>query len=144
MTNIKKQKNNDYFLMLSAVLLLTVVGFVVGFSLKKELIVPVADQLKMEIIGSVVLTIDFGNGKIRSFEGDIVKNETPIDTLIQASKAGDFSYRLDEKSNLSAIESFVKNSEKSWYWYLNGKKMLKPYEIFLQDGDKISIIYESR
>lgn len=128
--------------MLSAILLLTIVGFVVSFSFKKELTVPAAEQSKMEIIGSVILTIDFGSGKKRSFEGDIVKGETPIDTLIQASKAGNFSYRFDEKSSLSAIESFVKNSEKSWYWYLNGKKMLRPYEIFLQAGDKISITYE--
>jgi hypothetical protein len=44
--------------------------------------------------------IDFGNGKKRSFEGNIVKGETPIDAFIQASKAGNVSYKFDEKSSL--------------------------------------------
>ncbi len=142
MNNIKKPKNNDYFLMLSAVFLLIIIGFVVNFSVKKKSTVPTAEQPNMEIIGSTVLTIDFGNGKKRSFEGNIVKGETPIDAFIQASEAGNVSYKFDEKSNLAAIGSFVNNSKKSWYWYLNGKKVSKLYEISLHAGDKILVKYE--
>ena len=130
--------------MLSAVLLLVIIGLVISrFSLKKESTVPTAEQPKMEIIGSIVLTIDFGNGKKRSFEGNIVKGETPIDVFIQASKAGNVSYKFDEKSNLAAIGSFVNNSKKSWYWYLNGKKNSKSLnEIILKADDNILIKYE--
>ena len=96
-----------------------------------------------KIIGKVVLTIDFGNGEKRAFEGDVVENETLLDALILTSKAGNFRYNLDERSNLAAIESFVKNSKKSWYWYLNGKKNSKSLnEIFLKADDNILIKYE--
>jgi len=112
--------------MLSAVLLLIIVGFTVNFSVKKKLIVQTTEQPKMEIIGNIILTIDFGSGKKRSFEGSIVKGETPIDAFIQASKAGNVSYKFDEKSSLAAIGSFVNNNKKSWRWYLNGKNKVDP------------------
>ncbi len=143
MNNVKKSKNNDYFLMLSAVLLLIIVGFTVNFSVKKKLIVQTTEQPKMEIIGNIILTIDFGSGKKRSFEGSIVKGETPIDAFIQASKAGNVSYKFDEKSSLAAIGSFVNNNKKSWRWYLNGKKSSKSLnEIILKNADNILIKYE--
>ncbi len=142
MNRSKKQNNNDYFLMLSAVLLLIATGSVVGwFSIKKESIALV-ERPKFQIIGNVVFTIDFGSGKKRSFEGDIVKGEAPTDALSQASKAGSFSYKFDEKSNLAAVDNFTKNSDKSWRWYLNGEKISKPYEISLHANDKILIKYE--
>lgn len=125
--------NNDYLLMISAVLLLLIIVLAVNFTI---------EQPKMNIIGSVVFTVDFGSGKKRSFEGDIVKGETPTDALIQASLAGNFSYKFDEKSNLAAVDNFIKNSDKSWHWYLNGKKISQPYEISLHADDKILIKYE--
>lgn len=141
MNNINKKISSDYFLMLSAALFLIATGVIVVWTYpKKE---PVAaNQSKMEIIGSIVLTVDFGNGRKRAFEGNIVKSETFFDALNQASKAGNFSYKLDEKNNLAAVESFVKNGEKSWSWYLNGKKISTANEIFLKNNDKILIKYE--
>ena len=142
MDNAKEQKNRDYLLVLSAISLLIITGAVIIWTSSKKEPTASIKQSKMEIIGSVVLTIDFGNGEKRSFEGKIIERETLFDALIQASKAGNFSYKLDEKSNLAAVESFVKNGAKSWHWYLNGKKISKPYEISLHAGDKILIRYE--
>lgn len=139
----KSNQKDDLILITAALLLLVISGAVVfWFSIKKEPVAP-AGQPKMEIIGSVVLTIDFGSGKKRSFEGDIVKGETPIDALIQASKAGNLYYKFDEKNSLAAIDNFVKNSEKSWQWYLNDKKVDKPpSEIILKADDNILIKYD--
>lgn len=139
----KDNIKDDYILMTAAVLLLVISGAAIfWFSIKKESVVPVR-QPKMEIIGSVVLTVDFRNGKKRSFEGDIIKGETPIDALIQASKAGNLYYKFDEKNGLAAIDNFVKNNEKSWHWYINDKKIDKPLnEIILKSGDRILIKYE--
>ena len=136
-------KNNikhDRVLILIAILLLALSAFAVFrfsyFKSRPELLSP-------QIIGKAVLTIDFGNNTKRAFEGDIVENETLISVLIQASKAGDFSYKLDEKSNLATIDSFGYKNGKSWHWYLNGKKIDKPLsEIITKDGDNILIKYE--
>lgn len=141
--NINVEKNyikNDYFLMAAAVLLLVLSGFLVSrFSIRS--ILPQAQA--PQIIGKAVLTIDFGNGEKRAFEGNIIENEILVGVLTQASKAGNFSYKLDQKNNLAAIEEFIADGKKSWHWYLNGKKINKPLsEIIIKDGDDILIKYE--
>ncbi len=100
-------------------------------------------QSAPKIIGKAVLTIDFGNNKERNFEGEIIEGETLFDALNQASKVGNFSYQLDEKNNLAAIDSFTRNKNKSWHWYLNDKKIDKPLgEIILKSGDEILLQYK--
>ena len=136
-------KKNDYILMLAALLLLILTASAIFWfpSAKKQ-----SDgiaQLESKIIGKAVLTIDFGDDRKRNFEGEIINGETLFDALNQASKAGNFSYQLDEKNNLAAIDSFTRNKNKSWHWYLNDKKIDKsPNEIILKSGDKILIKYE--
>ena len=135
-------KTDDYVLMLVALLLLVLsAGAIFWFSGNRQNN-NISQSLTPKIIGQAVLTVDFSDGKERNFEGEIIEGETLLDALSQASKAGNFSYKLDEKSNLAAVESFVKNGEKSWHWYLNGKKVSKPYEMSLHAGDKILIRYE--
>ena len=96
-----------------------------------------------QIIGKAVLTIDFGNDKKRAFSGDIIEGENFIDVLAQAAKAGSFSYKLDDKNNLNAIESSVDDKNKSWQWYLNNEKIIKPpSEVTPKNGDNILIKYE--
>jgi len=100
-------------------------------------------QSAPKILGKATLTTDFGNGSERIFEGDIVEGETLLDALNQASKAGNFSYQLDEKNNLAAIDSFIRNKNKSWHWYLNDKKIDKLLgEIILKSGDEILLQYK--
>ncbi len=136
-------KKNDYILMLAALLLLILAGSIaVWFPSAKKQSDGIA-QLEPKIIGRAELTIKFGDGKERNFEGEIVENETFVDVLKQAAKAGNFSYKLDEDNNLAAIESFAAEENKFWQWYFNGEIMNKPLnEIILKDGDKILIKYE--
>lgn len=99
--------------------------------------------LPPKIIGQAALTVDFGDGKERNFEGEIIEGETLLDALSQASKAGNFSYKLDEKNNLAAIDNFTRSKNKSWYWYLNDKKIDKLLgEIILKSGDEILLQYK--
>jgi len=98
---------------------------------------------KQNIIGKAELTIDFGNGNKRAFEGDIVENETPADALSQASKVGGFSYKIDEKSNLYAINNFADGKDKTWNLYLNDKKINGLVGgVVLKSNDKILVKYE--
>lgn len=141
---MKKYKNN-YILMIIAFFLLIVSIFTVfwfssdSFNLKTP-----------EIIGKAILTIDFGNGKKRAFEGEIIKGETLVDVLSQSSKAGGFSYELNEGSEIVLFidasykeKNFLKNNDKSWRWYLHDKKIDRsPSEIAPKNGDDILIKYE--
>lgn len=134
-------KKDDYVLMLATLLLLVLsAGTIFWFSgnRRDSDVLPSAPK----IIGKAVLTVDFSDGKERNFEGEIIKGETLLDALSQTSKAGNFSYKLDKNNNLAAIDSFTRNKNKSWHWYLNDKKIDKPLgEIILKSGDKILIKY---
>ncbi len=135
----KKNTKNDYILITAAVLLLILSGFLV-FWFSPGQFSPLSAS---KIIGEASLTVDFGNGEKRAFEGSIIENETLVDVLNQAAKAGNFSYKLDEKNNLAAIDNFKSNKNKSWRWYLNDEQVNKPInEINLKSGDKILIKHE--
>ena len=137
----KKDDKNDYVLMLAALLLLILsAGATFWFSGNRQ--DNNISRSAPKIIGKAALTIDFSGGKERNFEGEIVEGETLLNALGQASKAGNFSYKLDEKNNLAAIDSFTRDKNKSWHWYLNDKKIDKSLgEIILKSGDKILIKY---
>ena len=136
----KNKQNDDYVLITTAVLLLILSGFLV-FWFSPNQFLPSARAPK--IIGEASLTIDFGNGEKRAFEGEVVEGETLVHALGQAAKAGNFSYKLDGKNNLAAIDDFSVSKNKSWLWYLNGEKINKPInEISLKSGDKILIKHE--
>ena len=137
-------KKDDYILIAAAVLLLILIGSIATWfpSAKKQNGDITMQSLEPKIIGKAVLAIDFGDDRKRNFEGEIINGETLFDALNQASKAGNFSYQLDEKNNLAAIDSFTRNKNKSWHWYLNDEKIDKPLgEIILKSGDKILIKY---
>ncbi len=136
-----KSIKNDYILMIAAVLLLILsAGAIFWFSGNRR--DNNISQSAPKIISKAVLTIDFGDGSKRNFEGEIIDGETLFDALGQTSRAGNFSYQLDEKNNLAAIDSFTRDKNKSWHWYLNDKKIDKPLgEIILKSGDKILIKY---
>ena len=134
-------KKNDSILIAAALLLLILSGGAIfWFSGKRQ--DKNISRPTPKIIGSAALTVDFSDGNKRNFEGEIIAGENLIDVLTQVSKAGNFSYQLDEKNNLTAIDSFTRNKNKSWHWYLNDKKIDKSLgEIILRSGDKILIKY---
>jgi TPP-dependent trihydroxycyclohexane-1,2-dione (THcHDO) dehydratase len=135
-------KKNDYILMLAALLLLILSASAIFWFSGNRRDNDIS-QSAPKILGKATLTTDFGNGSERIFEGDIVEGETLLDALNQASKAGNFSYQLDEKNNLAAIDSFIRNKNKSWHWYLNDKKIDKLLgEIILKSGDEILLQYK--
>lgn len=141
----KKSIKDDSTLIVVAVLLLILSGAVIFWSsaVKDQNRSDAAQVLMSEVIGKATLTIDFGSNRKRAFEGDIVENETFIDILNQASKAGNFSYKLDEKSRLIAVESFFKNDKKFWQNYVNSQKIDKPLsEVIIKGGDDILIKYD--
>ena len=116
-------KKREMVLMITAFLFLILIsGFIFLYS----------GQEKQNIIGKAELIIDFGDGNKRAFEGEIVENETLIDALNQASKAGNFS-----------SEEIILNKNNSWHWYLNNKKIESlAGGVILKSNDKILVKYE--
>lgn len=140
-----KRNNDDNLLILIAVLLLVLsIGVVFWLSgIKNQINYNTSRVLPLKIIGKAGLTIDFGNDRIRAFEGNIVEKETLIDVLNQAARAGDFSYKLSEKNDLASISELASGGRKSWYWYINGKKINKqPGGTIVKPDDNILIKYE--
>ena len=138
---MKKNKQKDnYILIIIAISLLVLSGLMIFWFSNFE------SNLKTQsakIIGKASLIIDFGNSEKRAFEGSIVEKETLADVLNQVAKAGKFSYKLDEKNNLAAIDNFKNDKNKFWRWYINNQKVDKPTnEIILKPGDKILMKYE--
>ena len=140
MIKISKTKKNDSILILSAVLLLILSGFLIFRFSRSELSLKTQSP---KITGGASLTVDFGNGERRAFEGSIIENETLIDVLNQAARAGEFSYKLNGGTDLASIGELANDGKKSWHWYLNGEKINKrPSEITVKPGSNILIKYE--
>ncbi|MBI2446406.1 MAG: hypothetical protein HYV51_01115 [Parcubacteria group bacterium] len=138
----KNKKKDDYILIISAVFLLILSGFLI-FSFSSNRFFPPLPTAN--IIGEASLTIDFGNGERRAFKGEIVENENLMSVLNQAAKAGNLRYKLDEGNNVATIENFTANKTKTWQWHINGKKVEKPfYEIIVNPSDEILIKYAQK
>ena len=140
MIKTNENQRKDLFLISISILLVVLTVFII-FQFSSFLLNP--RKSLHRIIGSAYLTIDFGNGTKRVFNGEIVENENLLDVLTQTSKAGVFSYGLNEKNDLISVDTFMNNSKKSWYWYLNGEKInKKPGEANVKSNDNILIKYE--
>lgn len=139
----KKQSNDRILVFWATLLLILSSGLIFWYSVKKHISSGALPALGLKIIGRANLTIDFGNGQIRVFEGDIIENENLFDVFSQAAKAGKFSYKLDENSDLASIEKLLSDNKKNWHWRINGIKISKPIsEFIVKPGDKILIKYE--
>ena len=127
-------KKEEVILIIAALLLVSLIGGLV-FSRSGE--------KKQAIVGKVELIIDFGNGSKRAFEGEIVDNEALVDALNQASKVGNFSYEIDARNNIFAINDVAGGGDKAWRVYLNDKKMDGLTSgVALKSNDKILVKYE--
>lgn len=89
------------------------------------------------------VTIDFGNGKKRAFEGDVMSPISAAEALRAASTAGRFSLNMALSGEISDINGVRELREKGWRWYLNGEPQLRPMpDVLIRGGDKILLKYE--
>ncbi len=96
---------------------------------------------------SARLTIKFGDGQTRAFEGAVEKDMTVLQALNSASRGGGFDVRYslgkDGSVNLASIDSLF-NGAKSWHFYLNGG-LIEAGEldkVRIKKGDLIEARYE--
>jgi len=91
------------------------------------------------------LLIDYGNGKKRAFEGEVVEGlnlKFLLEILAQDKK---ISYKLRKTQKGLILESLegIKNNSKQWRCYLNGNLVEKDLEkVFIEPGDEVRLVFQ--
>ena len=91
------------------------------------------------------LLIDYGNGKKRVFEGEVVDGldlKTLLEFLTEDKKISS-KFKKGEKGFILESLDGLKNNSKNWKCFLNGKVVEKDFEkILIKEGDKIELVYQ--
>lgn len=91
----------------------------------------------------VRVTIDFGNGKKRAFEGEVVTAMSAAEALREAQKIGSFSLKIMLNGDIAELGGFISGPTKRWRWYLNNSAESRPIlDVTIGGGDKILLKYE--
>lgn len=89
------------------------------------------------------ITIDFGNGTRRAFEGPLEEGMTILSALRSAEEAGQFTVRTDTVGNITAIAGVRNAGGKRWRSYQNGTALADlPGHTSIRAGDRILLAYE--
>lgn len=89
------------------------------------------------------VTIDFGNGKKRAFEGRVESGMTIFSALRASQDAGGFEIITDNRGRVVAVNGVKNVREKQWGLYMNGVSITTlPGNIEIQPGDRIVFRYE--
>lgn len=92
---------------------------------------------------AVRLTIDFGDGKRRAFEGVATRPITAEEALRFSGNAGGFSSSITLAGEVVEIGGISPVVSKKWRWYLNGEPEERPMlDVLVRGGDRILVKYE--
>lgn len=109
----------------------------------KYAVSPSGEQPAPQSRNSAQLNIDFGNGKIRAFKGDVETGMTIISALRIAGEIGRFDAVMDERGRVVDIDGFKAGDAKRWQAYVNNRPASDlPGHIEIKPGDKITLRYE--
>ncbi|MFY9462275.1 MAG: hypothetical protein WAP51_03690 [Candidatus Sungiibacteriota bacterium] len=96
-----------------------------------------------EISTRVLVTIDFGNGKKRAFEGSVASPLTAGQALRFAGEAGGMALKITLAGDVTEIEKVRNQGDKRWQWYLNGRVENRSIlDATVHGGDKVLVKYE--
>lgn len=91
---------------------------------------------------SARLTIDFGDGTKRAFEGQ-ADNLTILSALRVSQQAGKFDVRTDRQGAVTAIAGVENSGLRRWQAYRNGRALDDmPGHVEVQAGDRVTFRYE--
>ncbi|MEK7595978.1 MAG: DUF4430 domain-containing protein [Patescibacteria group bacterium] len=94
--------------------------------------------------GRYILVLDYGNGKIRKFSGEMGAETTRAWNLLQQASAQSAVPVEIEDGFLPRSIDGVKNSEQGkWILYVNGTRQTSgPFEVMVKRGDTVEFKYE--
>jgi len=114
--------------------------------LKKETKIQIEKNRAFQKKPLAYLLIDYGNGKKRFFEGEVIEGlnlKTLLEFLAEDKKISSTKFRKSQKGFVLESLEGLKNNSKSWKCYLNGKLVEENLEkIFIKKGDKVELIYQ--
>lgn len=91
----------------------------------------------------VRLTLDFGDGRKRAFEGPVEEGMTIAQILRLAESAGQFQARFNERGEVIDIAGVSRSRLKRWQTYRNGERLQNlPGHIEIRPGDRVVFRYE--
>lgn len=89
------------------------------------------------------LTIDFGDGTKRAFEGQVAGGMTIISALRVSQAAGQFEAVTDNRGQVIDIAGVKNGNKKRWEVYRNGDAVAElPGHVEIRPGDKLVFRYE--
>lgn len=89
------------------------------------------------------LTIDFGNGQKRAFEGQANAGMTALAALRVSQAAGGFEAVTSQRGEVVRIADVANSAAKRWRIYVNGTPTADlPGHTEIQPGDRITFRYE--
>jgi hypothetical protein len=106
-----KKINRKYFLILLILIFIGVIAlFLFYFSEKKK--------FEGKVPGNETLFIvDYGNGKQRWFQGEVIEGMTFLQVLQASARAGNFDYEAN--SEIKSINGVSNNDKKQWKCYID-------------------------
>ncbi len=92
---------------------------------------------------SVKVTIDFGNGTKRAFEGAAGAGMTVLSALRLSGDTGQFGIKTDREGAITFIAGVPNSPAKRWRVYRNGAMAEDlPGHIGVEAGDQVTLRYE--
>lgn len=89
------------------------------------------------------LTIDFGDGRRRAFEGEVAVGMTALSALRTAQAAGSFSLAINQNGEVNEIGGLANSGGRKWRAYRNGALLTDvPGHAEVAAGDRIIFRYE--
>ncbi len=91
-----------------------------------------------------IVSLDFGNGKVRKFKGPVENNAKAWDLFQQAIAVGSINVEMSDHFVPNIIDGVKDGTNgKHWYLYVNNvKQKFAPFEINVKPGDEVVFRFE--
>lgn len=98
-----------------------------------------------DVFRPVRVTVDYGGGKKRAFQGNITEPLSAAVAIQASAKAGKFSLHFDMRGNITDVDGVRPRGQETWFWYLNGVLQSRPVQdVVVRNGDQILLAYHTK
>jgi hypothetical protein len=134
----------DLILVWSATGAILLMGFLFVFPKYQHAAIFLGANGQFQNFKETTVSIDYGNGKIRTFKGPLEENSKVWDAFQQAIVAGGINIEIVDNFVPRSIDGFENGAGgKHWNLYVNNvKQKFSPFEIQIKPGDKVVFKFE--
>lgn len=100
---------------------------------------------KEDVFRPVRVAVDYGGGKKRAFQGQVLQPLSAASAIRAAAVAGNFSVRFDLRGAIVEVDGVRAGRESVWRWYLNNVSQDRPVQdVMVGGGDILLLQYVER